>query len=115
MEDTDLAAQGSLSDTSNLLYAAGGEVISASGCAAGSYGSCVAFGDGGIYSCEIGECSVCPPGTFRDTPGALSEDDCMPCPQGQFSANPTGASQCETCEAGSVRELESSLDLAREG
>ena len=103
LDDTDLAAQGASGDTSNLLYAAGGEIISASGCDPGSYGSCTVLDDGAGYTCLIGECTACPPGTFRSSPGALTESDCQPCSQGKFAAIATaGAVICDTCEAGSV-------------
>ena len=110
MEDTDLVPasdddHGATADTTNLLYAAGGEMISASGCGPGRYGSCTVLDDGAGYTCLIGECSACPPGTFRASPGALLVSDCLPCESGTFAANPTGASFCETCEAGSVSRV----------
>ena len=76
-------------------------MISASGCGPGSYGLCVAVGGGTGYSCETGACSPCPPGTFRDTPGALLLSDCLPCATGTFARSSSGSATCERCDAGS--------------
>jgi len=47
---------------------------------------------------------VCPIGTYRAEPGAVTAGQCVPCPIGMFSGV-EGAAQCNTCPIGSFVTL----------
>jgi hypothetical protein len=71
-------------------------------CAGGLYGdgsgtTCVAQCPAGQYM-DGGGCKLCPAGTFRATPGALSLADCTACPQYSYTVG-AGSSACNTCAA----------------
>ena len=85
-------------DNINMFYVEGG----GSGCPAGQYGECSVMVDGGgqLFTCERDVCESCPPGRVTADMGAVSESDCLPCPKGLFALD-HGASQCDSCPAGS--------------
>ena len=47
---------------------------------------------------------MCPIGTYRAEPGAVTAGQCVPCPIGTFSGV-EGAGQCSTCPLGSYVTL----------
>ena len=53
----------------------------------------------GCWSCQKGECSMCPRGSYRSEAGAVIEAECLLCPEGTV-ADASGQPVCALCPAG---------------
>ena len=100
--DSHIAADKGMALAAGTVFDFGVTSDCQSGCGRGQYGTCEPIDN--CFSCDIGDCSSCPIGTYRSDPGAVSKDQCLPCPFGTFSGV-EGAAQCSTCPAGSFVTL----------